>query len=230
MLYLSDRSTSASGSIGGTTFSHNRFGQYTRSRRVPVNPNTGFQQSQRDAFASASAAWRGLTSVQREGWEVYAANTPTVNALGQTVHLTGQQQFVASRSMTLRFGKTPVNDAPLTPGRIALGVPTIVIDASALTVVLAAMEPEDDVTVGLFVGSPISAGVSFFAGPYQLRGSDSLSGGGFTLAAQSGRNSLPYVAGQRIPFRLAGINIDGATTAQHGALTTVASGITVVVA
>lgn len=230
MLFLSDRLTSASGSIGGTTFSHNRFGQYTRARRKPVNPNTAFQQSQRDSFASGTANWRSLSAVQRESWEVYAAASPTVNKLGQTVHLTGQQQYTASFSFATRLGLTPVTTAPSTPGKLAIGSPAVVIDASALTVAITLLDVEDDVDVAAFVGSPISAGVAFFAGPYQLRGSGQVATGAVTLSAQTGRNAFPYVAGQRIPYRLAGINIAGATTAQHGALTTIASGIVTVVA
>lgn len=230
MLFLSDRLTSASGSIGGTTFSHNRFGLYTRARRVPVNPNTSFQQAQRDAFASGSAAWRSLTSVQREGWEVYAAATPTVNALGQTVHLDGQQQFVASDSMALRFGAAALTDAPINPGKLAIGNPSIIIDASALTAVVSSVDLADDVDVGLFLGSPQSAGVSFFAGPYQLRQVQAVATGAMTYTALAGRNALPFVAGQRVPYRLAGIDTNSGVAADKGRLTTVASGITTVVA
>lgn len=229
MLFLSDRLTSASGSIGGTTFSHNRFGLYTRARRVPVNPNTAFQQSQRDAFASSSAEWRGLTNVSRAGWEAYAASTPSVNKLGQAINLSGQQWYVAINSLALRLGLASTPDAPLTPGKIAMGTPTVVIDASALTVAVSNVDAEAGSTVGLFIGDPVSPGVSFFAGPYQLRGASSVAASALAYAAQSGRNSLPYVAGQRIPYRLAGVD-DGGTSPNLYKLTTVASGFATVVA
>jgi hypothetical protein len=224
MLFLSDRMTSASGSIGGTTFSHNRFGLYTRARRVPVNPNTSFQQSQRDALATASAQWRGLTATQREGWEAYAAATPLTNKLGSTIFLSGSGAYVAAASMALRLGLTPDGDAPAQPGKLAIGVPGLVIDASASTVTVSDLGPDvDGAEIGLFVGDPQSAGVKFFAGPYQLRDHSPVVTGGIAFAAQSGRNSLPYVTGQRIPYRLAGVGTDGN-------LTTIASGIVTVAA
>ena len=226
MKFLSDRMTSASGSIGGSTFSHNRFGMYTRARRVPVNPNTTFQQSQRDAFSSASALWRTISDAERASWEAYAAATPVVNSLGQTVFLSGSQQFVASASLALRFGMSTTNVAPVTPGRAALGMPTLVLDASANTGVAASFDAAaENATVGIFLGDPVSAGVSFFAGPYQLRGSGTVTAGTFTVATIGGRGGMALIAGQRIPFRMAGL-----LDTENNRLTQVVSGIVTVVA
>jgi hypothetical protein len=223
-LFRSDRVTQASGSIGGTTFSHNRFGMYFRARRSPVNPNTTFQQSQRDAFAAASAGWRALTDAQRADWNAYAAATPVTNALGETCFLAGAGQFVATNAFSLRLGLTLVTAAPLTPGKQAIGSPTVVADVSAFTIVVADIDAAlNGELVAVFLGSPISAGVNFFAGPYQLRGSGTVAAGTFTVATAAGRNGLPFVAGQRLPYRVAGITADGR-------LSTVASGVTVAVA
>lgn len=223
-LFRSDRITQASGSIGGTTFSHNRFGLYFRARRTPVNPNTAFQQSQRDALATASAGWRAITLAQRAAWEAYAAGTPVTKKLGETCTLAGAGQFTASNGLGLRLGLALIEDAPTTPGRQALGTPAIVLDASASTAAVTAFDAgAEGATVGLFLGDPQSAGVNFFAGPYQLRGTGDVTTGAITYTVVSGRNSLPLVAGQRIPYRLAGIMLDGR-------LTTIASGIATVVA
>lgn len=223
MLILSDRFTSASGSIGGTTASHNRFGLYVRARRVPVNPNTAAQQAQRNAFGTYSGTWRTLTEAQRDAWEAYAAATPVTNRLGQTVFLSGQQSFVAAASLAARLGGAVPLAAPPTPGHVPIGVPTIVIDASALSVAIALLDAAADGEIGVFVGDPQSAGVKFFAGPYQLIGAASPTAGAFTLTPVSGRNGLAFATGQRIPYRIRGVD-------QNGALTTVATGITTVVA
>lgn len=222
MLFLSDRFTSASGSIGGTTFSHNRFGMYTRARRMPVNPNTASQQDARNAFASGSAAWRDLTEAQRDAWDVYAAATPVTNRLGQTVFLTGQQQFVASYSLVTRLGGTAPADGPTTPGRQPIGTPTVVIDASTPSFVASGLDAALDTgRVGAFVGPPQSAGVAFFAGPYQLIGSAEPLAGVLTINAAAGRNGQAFASGQIIPYRLAGHDADNR-------LSTIASGFAVV--
>jgi hypothetical protein len=223
--FLSEAMSSASGSIGGTTYSHNRFGMYRRARRVPVNPNTTFQQSQRDAFSNASSLWRTLTAPQRAGWEAYAAATPTTNSLGQTVFLTGAQQFTASNAFGFRLGLSSFLDAPTTPGRTPLGMPTIVLDASAATATVSDIDSGangDDLS--LFLGDPVSAGVSFFRGPYQLRETGVIALGAVAYATVTARNGIVLVAGQNIPYRLAGI--DEIT----GRLTQVASGISTVAA
>lgn len=225
-LFKSDRLTSASGSVGGTTYSHNRFGMYTRARRVPVNPNTSAQQRARTSFGASAADWRSLTAPQRAAWNAYAAATPVKNALGDTVFLTGSMAFTGQNAFTGQVGIGTLPDAPTTPGRIPLGEPTIVIDNSSDTITMDNFAEDIDATkvVAVFLGSPVSAGVSFFKGPYQLIGYGNPSSGVVTVASGVGRNGLSFVTGQRVPYRIAGC--DGTT----GQLTTVATGITTVVA
>lgn len=105
-----------SGSLAGQTSSRNRFGQYRRSRAIPVNPNTSAQQAARDDFSAASQAWRGLTQAQRDAWAAYAATRPRTNSLGQTIYLTGHQTFVSLRSLmaacNLKLPTVPPVGAP----------------------------------------------------------------------------------------------------------------------
>lgn len=224
-LFKSDRLTSASGSVGGTTYSHNRFGLYTRARRVPVNPNTTSQQRARNAFSASSADWRSLTDAQRAAWNAYAAASPVANALGDSVTLTGAMAYTSQNSFTNQVGLGSFADAPTTPGRVPLGLPSIVIDDSTngATITDFAADILDTTTIALFLGSPVSAGVSFFKGPYQLVGSGTPTTGTLVLAGLVGRNGLPLVAGQRVPYRIAGADVTGR-------LTTVATGITTVFA
>lgn len=222
MLFLSDRMTSASGSIGGTVFSHNRFGLYTRARRKPVNPNTTAQQLTRSALSDAAVAWSALTSMQRAAWEAYAAATPTTNRLGQTVHLTGSQQFVAHYSFAVGLGEPGPGDAPGSSGFTSIGAPAVVIDDSANTAVISGLTA-GLTACALYLGDSISAGRSFFRGPYQFRQSAAPVDDVATLNAITGRNGAPIVAGERIPWRVRGLDA-------NGYMTTEASGIAVVVA
>ena len=83
------------GSIGGTTFSRNRYGAYARKRVVPVNPRTSEQVRARTTFQAAVTAWRQLTDAQRAAWSNYAAQTPVQDKLGATIYLTGLQAFMS---------------------------------------------------------------------------------------------------------------------------------------
>jgi len=57
-----------SGSYAQMTASRNRFGQYFRTRAVPVNPATPQQLVQRARLSTNAAGWRDLTDGERAGW------------------------------------------------------------------------------------------------------------------------------------------------------------------
>src|SRR6266545_482051 len=84
-----------SGSVAGITSSRNRFGQYRRTRAIPVNPNTAFQATQRARLAASAALWRTLTAAQRAGWIDLAGAFTRTNSLGQPYNETGAQCFVS---------------------------------------------------------------------------------------------------------------------------------------
>lgn len=114
MKFKSTVIASASGSIGGTTYSRNRGGMYMRTRAVPTNPNSDAQQANRAAFAAMAIAWQSLTSTQRAAWKTYADNVSVVNTLGDPIFLTGQQMFVRCNSMRVYWGLAVVEDGPTT--------------------------------------------------------------------------------------------------------------------
>ena len=65
----------SSGSIAGTTSSHNRAGQYTRNRRSPVQPvGTGRRAFIRGAFGASSQSWATLSAATQAAWNAYAAS------------------------------------------------------------------------------------------------------------------------------------------------------------
>lgn len=105
----------ASGSIGGTTFSRNRYGPYIRAKTVGVNPNTALQQAVRNAFSDITEQWNSvLTEVQRVAWNLYGASVVMKNALGQEVFLTGFNHFVRSNIMLVVGGQPIVAAGPTT--------------------------------------------------------------------------------------------------------------------
>lgn len=100
-----------SGSIGGVTSSHNRAGQYQRSRRAPVSPTRTPKQSvARARFGAASALWQTMPAALQNAWTAFAAGYPVVDALGQSITLTGQQYFVGIQSQLQAVGQ-PTNTA-----------------------------------------------------------------------------------------------------------------------
>jgi len=105
----------SSGSIAGTTFSHNRAGQYQRNRRAPVQPTgTGRRAFIRASLSAASSAWSGITSAERAAWTSFANAYPITDSLGQTITLTGQQMFVRCNTSLQNVGQGIENDPPTT--------------------------------------------------------------------------------------------------------------------
>lgn len=108
-----------SGSQANTTASHNRAGQYYRNRRKPVSPTrTPKQGIQRGRFGMVAGMWQTLTTELQNAWTAFAHSYPVVDALGQTVVLTGQQYFIGLNSSLLACGVPVVTDVPdnvLTP-------------------------------------------------------------------------------------------------------------------
>lgn len=167
--------TQISGSIGGTTWSHNRFGAYKRNRSIPVNPNTSRQVAVRNAVRSIAIAWETvLTEVQRGAWETYAAGVDWINKLGQTVNLTGLNHFIRSNTPRVVSGIARVDAAP-TILNLATAELALVVSASEATQLLtidgdgaAAWVGEADAWQFFYMGRPQSAGIKFFGGPYRL--------------------------------------------------------------
>jgi hypothetical protein len=101
-----------SGSLAGTTSSRNRFGQYRRTRAIPVNPNSSPQGTQRARLAAAAATWRTLTSAQRAGWNDLANGFTRTNSLGETYNMTGFMCYVSCYNNCSAAGDAVLANAP----------------------------------------------------------------------------------------------------------------------
>jgi len=122
---------SASGSIGGTVFSRNRYGPYTRVRAIPVNPNTLAQQNARSRFSTFSQAWQILTAPQQLAWKNWAAENPVINTLGQQQQLTGHSAYVGLNTRLAQAGDTAIDLPPLSPAPVSLVTLTATWDIGA---------------------------------------------------------------------------------------------------
>ncbi len=102
-----------SGSIGGTTFSHNRGGTYARNRSIPVVSTTTFALNAKARLATASSAWRALTDANRAAWLSWALQNPVTDTLGFPRHLTGHQAYIALSVRLAIIGTAANADPPI---------------------------------------------------------------------------------------------------------------------
>lgn len=175
MKFLSPVYSSVSGSVAGLTYAHNQGGLYVRARRSPTNPNTEPQQAVRSAVAFLTDAWTNtLTTDQKDSWELYAFNTPTLNKLGVLTKKSGQNMFIRANTTRLQAGDTIVAEAPTTFDLGAFSLPTaLVADESAQTISFAFTEEDAWVEelgaiLYVFQSRPQNNTRRFFKGPYQL--------------------------------------------------------------
>jgi len=166
-----------SGSIAGTTFARNRYGNYARARTKPVNPNTANQQVIRGLMATLTTAWsQTLTAAQRTAWNLYASSVSMKNRLGEAVNLTGFNHYLRSNIAIVQAGGTQVDDGP-TVFELPAKDSTFAVTISEATQKISATFDDaadwaSEVGAHLILssGQPQNAQRNFFAGPYRLAG------------------------------------------------------------
>lgn len=220
-LFKSQVLTQASGSVGGLTYSHARGGMYMRARSVPVNPQTQRQVNVRVALAMYSQMWlSALTQTQRDAWEVYAANVPVKNRVGDTIFLSGQNQFIrsnvpraqATTELLLVPSLNAILDAPTTFDLPTIGI-TVVGSLTAstedLVIAIGAGQSwinDEQNALLIYMGRPRNATRNFFKGPYRLaaviRG-DAGTPPSSPITIPNIGNTFPVAVGQRVKFKFA---------------------------
>jgi hypothetical protein len=125
-----------SGSIGGSTYSHNRGGPYIRRRATPVTSTTQAAMAAKNRMAAGSQAWQALTAGQRLAWKEWALENPALNALGQTITLTGHQAFCGNFSRCQTAGVATLTAPPITPAPTPLATTSITGDIGVGTIEL----------------------------------------------------------------------------------------------
>lgn len=162
------------GSIAGSTYARNRYGNYARARTKPVNPNTARQVAVRSIIALLVARWgQTLTAVQRTAWGLYAANIAMKNRLGESIYLTGFNHYIRSNTPRLQAGEAAVDAGPVI-FELPDKDPTFAITASEATQDISftfdntlAWANEAGGHLFKYQGRPQNAQRNFFAGPWR---------------------------------------------------------------
>jgi hypothetical protein len=148
-----------SGSVAGVTSSRNRFGQYRRTRAIPVNPNTAYQNEVRTNLSLNSLAWRVLSDSDRSAWAAYAEEHPRTDSLGQTIFLTGFQMFVGINNTKRLLGIAPTTLPPAEPEELEITIGAMTCAAGVAEVNITGIVVVNNVLV--YSSPPKSAGVNF---------------------------------------------------------------------
>lgn len=214
-----------SGKLGGTVFAHNRGGAYARNWSVPTDPATDFQLVLRNAMRTLVVAWtEELTANEIASWETYAANVPVLNPLGDPIHLTGQQWYIACNTPRLQADPVNLPRVDLGPFNFDRGeytAPTINSWTPATPSVdldFTVGDPwvdEDDCGMLIFASRPQNPTINFFKGPYRLAGV--ILGDSITPPTSPATIGLPFTVnpGQKVFLRAAVTREDGRLSTDH---------------
>jgi len=119
---------SASGSIGGATFSKNRYGTYIRRRAIPTVSTTEKALAAKAIMTSATQAWQGLDVGVQRAWNMWANANPVTGSLGQPQQLTGHAAYVGLYVRMFKLGQGPLAAPPLTPAPVGLEAVSVIAD------------------------------------------------------------------------------------------------------
>lgn len=157
--------TPQSGSQAALTSGRNRYGQYIRSRAIPVNPQSPAQARSRAAFTRASSQWRDLGPTIHAAWQTWSDQIPITDSLGQSQILSGQAAFVRVNSLippAVGLVTTPP-DFPTFTGILPTVLGSVIGAATTLTLSSALPATPIGAISGLQIwgAAPVSAGRAF---------------------------------------------------------------------
>jgi len=196
--------TQASGSIGGTTYSHNAGGMYMRARSIPTNPGTAAQSTVRALMAQLVNIWSNvLVGSHRGSWDIYAANVPLLDAFGDPRYVSGLNHFIRSNLPRMQFGLDYVS---VGPGIFNLGDYTLpTVTASEITQALSTgfnvsddWVSEDGAALLEWSSRPMAPTINFFKGPYQAQNVILGDSGAPPTSPDAHSSPFNFVEGQQI--------------------------------
>lgn len=121
------------GKQGGTVYSRNRYGNYTRNKTIPVNPNTVKQSAVRNNLGAISSGWRSLTEADRNAWGALATGLAPTNIFGQTFNYTPFNVYMKGNQSLISAGLPTLTSPDVVPPTFAELTFAVAISAFANT-------------------------------------------------------------------------------------------------
>lgn len=103
----------ASGSLGSTVFSFNRYGAYTRLRAKPVTSTSPYAELQKSILGLSSQVWGNLSEDDRNAWVTWAQTNPITNRIGDKQILDGHTACTRINANLLTIGEATVDVPPV---------------------------------------------------------------------------------------------------------------------
>lgn len=122
------------GKTGGTVYSRNKAGAYSKNKVTPLNPKTQAQQAQRNTLAVYSQAWRNLSPDERRSWSDGSANYPQTDVFGDQYFLAGNMLYNKLNLNLEKVGIAPKTVCPTPEGAPQMALSNAVFTATSLEI------------------------------------------------------------------------------------------------
>lgn len=206
------------GKLNGSVFNKSRSANTLQRKQQQSKGVRGNQSIVRGRFNDVQRAWKNLSPLAQQAWQLVAQNNPDRDRFGELVVLSGYNKYIQCRMNTLYNGSsisTPPPTAPADP-----------LDVIASNINSLSFNPQSDGTVtavanvtltltaprnyglGVAVSTPISSGVTAYHGRFVSVGARMVSGSlsGATFTGNIGGYYPEPQVGQKVIVRLQGVN------------------------
>lgn len=161
--------------LNGSVLSKNRAGSYVRNKTTPVNPQTQFQQLQRQRLGALSTQWGSITQPQRQSWIASTSSFPYTDIFGDKKELDGKSLFIKLNSNLSNIGSPTILQAPASVGVPVFGVESALFTPGAfglddLTLNVSGTTVPAGFALAIYATSPIKPGVEFVKNKYRFLG------------------------------------------------------------
>ena len=202
--------TEASGKLGGTVYTKNRWGSISKTKVTPANPQSARQSFVRNNQLIVTRAWSNLSDSQRSLWILESANHPQKDRFGHTHYLSGFGLFTKCNMNRLCFSESMLS----APGPFFQFPAWEVVSITAYSLnpsIYLFLKPSipSGFAIVIYASFQLSAGITYCKGQYRLIGYLA-HGQTFPVNLYSLYTAVfpdALYAGKRIFFKIALLNI-----------------------
>lgn len=156
--------TSIKGSVGGTTFQSNAYGNTVKNKPNMVIPNTVEQEQRKLIFSKATKAWATLTDAERSNWDTYANTFPQYAKNNPSSQLSGYAVFTKWHA-ALFLGLGLLSDIDANPSLVAVPLDTVtvkvIVAGGVMSLDLDFALGDNTYYVNVFISRPFPASKNF---------------------------------------------------------------------
>jgi hypothetical protein len=215
VLWISPDFSELSKSRGGATFSKNHYGNFSRKKVKGINRNSPAQAVVRANFSTNIKAWKDLSRLNIDSWNLLAPQIPIRGKLARTIYYTGEVLYNSLNRYLSSVGQPSIESAPnINANNVASMVGSSVVvnttpGTEDITITLSAV-PATGFFVTVWASGIVSNGISYMK-KYKMIGvldSTFASPGSIKAMYLSVFDQMP-ATGETVWFQLQ--QVDGAT-------------------